>query len=120
VKGLDVASLAECEQALHELASRLADADGETRKKASFDRSMSCTLRDLDAAFAGRLKDGELREIREIAPAQARAAQVKLMMTSDDLLALVAGDLHLAGAWASGRIKVEAGVLDLLKLRAIF
>lgn len=113
-------SPAECEQALRELASRLADADGETRKKASFDRTMSCTLRDLDTAFAGRLKDGELLDVHEITAAEAKSAQVKLTMTSDDLVALVDGDLKMAGAWASGRVKVEAGVFDLLKLRSIF
>ena len=115
-----MASPAECEQALRELASRLAGADGETRKKASFDRTMSCTLRDLDLAFTGRLKDGDLLDIRQVPPAQARSAQVKLTMISDDLLALVAGELHMAGAWASGRVKVDAGVFDLLKLRSIF
>jgi putative sterol carrier protein len=41
-------------------------------------------------------------------------------MTSDDLLALVAGQLKVPAAWATGRIKVEAGVRDLLTLRKIF
>jgi hypothetical protein len=41
-------------------------------------------------------------------------------MSSDDLVALVDGTLKMAPAWASGRVKVEAGVRDMLKLRSIF
>ncbi|TAM85470.1 MAG: sterol-binding protein [Jatrophihabitans sp.] len=115
-----MASREQCEQALHRLAERLGGADDATRSRAGFDRTLSCRLRDLDTAFAGRLADGRLHDIREIDAAQAREAQVKLAMSSDDLLALVAGDLNMAAAWASGRIRVDAGILDLLRLRTIF
>ena len=36
-------------------------------------------------------------------------------MTSDDLVALVDGTLHVASAWATGRVKIDAGVRDLLQ-----
>jgi hypothetical protein len=42
-----------------------------------------------------------------------------MSMTGDDLLALVAGDLGVGAAWAGGRLKVQAGMLDLLKLRSM-
>ena len=106
----------QCEQALHALAQRLDDADHSHRGR-GFDRTVTCTLRDLDLVFRGRLADGRLRDI---ARSESREAQIRLTMSSDDLLALVDGNLHLASAWASGRIKVEAGVRDLLKLRTIF
>ena len=41
-------------------------------------------------------------------------------MTSDDLLKLTSGELSFAHAWASGRLRVDANVFDLLKLRSIF
>jgi putative sterol carrier protein len=41
-------------------------------------------------------------------------------MTSDDLVALVHGDLKMATAWATGRVKIDAGVRDLVRLRSIF
>jgi hypothetical protein len=112
-----MASVAECEQALHRLAARLADADPAARKKAALDRSMTCTLRDLDVIFGGRLHDGELLDIRKVDSADA---QVKMTMTSDDLIKLVAGELNLPSALATGRIKIDANVFDLLKLRSIF
>ena len=46
-------------------------------------------------------------------------AQVRLAASSDDLVALVAGDLTLGAAWATGRLVVEASVLDLLRLRSL-
>jgi hypothetical protein len=41
-------------------------------------------------------------------------------MTSDDLIALTDGRLKLAAAWATGRLRINAGVRDLLKLRSFF
>jgi alkyl sulfatase BDS1-like metallo-beta-lactamase superfamily hydrolase len=111
-----MAGVEECEQAFHALAARLAGADGTTKRKATLDRSLSCTLRDLKIIFAGRLRDGELTDIRRVENADA---QVRMTMTSDDLLKLVAGELNMASAWATGRVKIDASVFDLLKLRSI-
>lgn len=112
-----MATVEECEKAFHELAARLVSADPEHRKKAAFDRTLSCTLRDLGVTFAGRLKDGDLRDIRRTDRADA---QVRMSMSSGDLLRLVAGELHLGSAWATGRVKIHASVFDLLKLRSMF
>ncbi|CAM5711288.1 hypothetical protein SHIRM173S_12961 [Streptomyces hirsutus] len=40
-------------------------------------------------------------------------------MKRDDLLALVDGELNFAKAWASGRVKLEAGLSDLLNLKSL-
>jgi putative sterol carrier protein len=45
--------------------------------------------------------------------------QVRLAASSDDLVALVSGDLTPPVAWATGRLTVEASVLDLLRLRSL-
>lgn len=111
-----MASVDECEQALHRLAAKLA-ANDSAKRKAGFDRRLTCSLRDLNVVFVGQLKDGLLTGI---ARAEKADGQVRLNMVSDDLLALVDGDLKMASAWATGRVKVEAGVLDLVRLRTIF
>jgi putative sterol carrier protein len=116
-RGDHVASVAECEQAFHALAERLAGADSSTRSTASFDRSLSCALPDLGVIFAGHLKDGTLSDIRRV---DTKDAQIRLSMSSDDLIRMVAGELNLGSAWASGRVKVHASVFDLIKLRTIF
>lgn len=106
----------QCEQALHVLADRLAASES-SRRKISFDRTMTCSIRDLNVVFAGRLKDGHLIDI---APTSSRDAQVRLAMSSDDLLALVDGRLKMASAWATGRVRVNASIGDVLKLRKFF
>jgi hypothetical protein len=111
-----MASEEDCEQALHRLADRLA-ANGTSERNRGFDRSLSCTVRDLGIVFGGRLRNGQLQEIRRVSTA---GAQIRLALTSDDLLRLVDGELALPAAWASGRIKIDAGMLDLMKLRTIF
>lgn len=115
-----MATVSDCEQAFVTLAARLAEADPATRRKNSLDRRLSCTLRDLGVTFAGQIKDGLLVDVQQVPSAKAADANVKLTMTSDDLIALVAGNLNLASAWTSGRVKIDARVFDLIKLRSIF
>ena len=112
-----MATVHECEQALHALAARLAAASPETRRASSVDRTLSCTLRDLGVTFGGQIRDGQLIDIAQAAKADG---QVKLAMTSDDLVSLVDGKLNLVAAWTSGRVKIDARVFDLIKLRSIF
>ena len=112
-----MATVAECEQAFVSLAERLAGADPETRNRAAFNRTLSCSLPDLGIIFVGRLHDGLLTDIHQV---QDPAAQVRLRMSSDDLIKVIAGELNLTSAWTAGRVKIEARVLDLLKLRSIF
>ena len=111
-----MATVEECEQALADLADRLA-ANESARRKVSFDRSLTCSIRDLDVVFAGRLKDGQLVDIRR---APSKDAQIKLSMSSDDLLALVDGRLKVAGAWATGRVRIDASIRDVMRLRSLF
>lgn len=109
-----MATVEECEQALHELAGRLS---GDGAKAADFDRTLRCVLPDLGITFTGHLHDGRLDDIRQAADGPA---QITLRLSSDDLVALVAGRLNVASAWASGRMKVSAGMRDMFKLRSMF
>lgn len=110
-----MATVDECEQALHLLAERMAA--NTSSGKAGFDRSLTCKLRDLDVIFGGQIARGELTGVTRV---DNTAAQVRLDMTSDDLVSLVEGNLKVAAAWASGRIKIDASILDLVRLRSIF
>ncbi len=112
-----MATIEECERAFHDLAEMLAGADGDKRQKAVLDRSLTCKLRDLDVIFAGELRDGGLHDIRQVERADA---QIRLTMRSDDLIELTAGNLNFATAWATGKVRVDANVFDLLKLRSWF
>jgi predicted lipid carrier protein YhbT len=110
-----MATREECLAALQGLAARLATVDDDVRRKHSVDRTLSCTVSDLGATFVGRLQDGALVDVRE----EDSPAQIRLQVDSDDLIALVGGSLNFASAWAKGRLRVEASVLDLLRLRTL-
>jgi len=110
-----VATVEECEHALHELAARI-ERNNSSGAHQRFDRTLRCTLPDLGVTFTGRLADGQLADI---AQGDGSGAQIGLEMSSDDLVRLVAGELQLAGAWASGRVRVHAGVRDLMRLRTL-
>lgn len=49
----------------------------------------------------------------------AEKAQIRLIMAGDDLVAMVNGGLNFAKAWGSGRVKLEANVFDLFRLRKL-
>lgn len=113
-----MASVDDCHAALSTLAARLEDLPGEVRGQHSAERTVSLRVSDLDVTFHARLMDGVLRDIA--LGEEPSRAQVRLRCTSEDLLALVDGRLGPAGAWATGRLRVEASPLDLLRLRALF
>ena len=98
------------------LAKRLSGADSGTRKKVSLDRKLACRITDLDATFVGQLHDGELTDI---AREDGGKGQITLTVSSDDLVALTEGTLRFPSAWATGRLKVDASVFDLVKLRSL-
>jgi len=87
---------------------------------AGLDRSLSCRLTDLEQVVTVRLGSGAVRDL-QVAPdgPAVPKADIRLTMKSDDLLALTDGRLHFGPAWASGRVKLEAGLRDLLRLRKI-
>jgi predicted lipid carrier protein YhbT len=111
-----MATVEECEAALRTVAARLERTDAATRDRIE-ERQIACHIKDLDVTFIGQLRAGGLHDI---ALGQAGEDRVTLEMTSDDLIALTEGRLKLAAAWATGRLRINAGMRDLLKLRSFF
>ncbi|WP_433608348.1 SCP2 sterol-binding domain-containing protein [Dactylosporangium sp. CA-139114] len=111
-----MATVEECRAALEKLAERLAANAAQARQKLDFDRTLACRVTDLNVAFHGRLQDGQITDLTD---GDDPRAKIKLTSTGDDLVALVNGRLNAMQAWTSGRIKIEAGMMDLLKLRKL-
>jgi hypothetical protein len=87
---------------------------------AGLDRSLSCRLPDLQQVVLGRLSAGSVRDLRAMPDGpDVPKADIRLTMSSDDLVALTDGKLSFAPAWASGRVKFEAGLRDMLRLRSL-
>lgn len=111
-----VDAVARCRVAVDTLAARLHAFDGDLRRKHAPDRTVSCTLLDLDLTFHGHLRDGCLVGITsEPRP----RAQIRVLCLSDDLIAMVEGDLGFTQAWGSGRLRLDAGWRDLIRLSAL-
>jgi alkyl sulfatase BDS1-like metallo-beta-lactamase superfamily hydrolase len=108
-----VATIEECAAALDEFAAKLGGMDDSSRELV---RTVSLKVPDLDVTFHGTLRRGVLEDVTT---EPRDRAQIRLTIGSEDLLALVAGDLNFASAWARGRVKLEASFGDLLKLRKL-
>ncbi|MFE9705503.1 sterol-binding protein [Streptomyces sp. NPDC005930] len=114
-----MATTEECRAALDKLSDSMRGAEGHVRAATELDRSVSCHITDLDVTFAGRMTDGRI-DVRETLEGPPRErAEIRLAMTGDDLVALVAGELNFAKAWGSGRVRLEAGLRDLFRLRKL-
>ena len=111
-----MATSAEVEAAVRGLVDRLGEVDPALRRRYAVDRTVSCTVSDLGLTWSGRLSD---EGVHDLTDATVDRAQVRLAVSSDDLLALTEGRLQVPAAVATGRLRVQAGPLDLLKLRGL-
>jgi hypothetical protein len=111
-----VATLEQCMTALEGFVRELASHDAAR----GLDRTVSCRLTDLHQVVQGRLATGTVHDMASVPDGPTvPKADIRLTMSSDDLLALTGGDLSFTPAWASGRIKLEAGIRDMLRLRSL-
>lgn len=119
VPSVGMATIDQCRSALDRLADNLAGANGEVRGAAALDRSLSCRITDLDVTFVGRLAGGRIEGVTAHPGAPPDTPQIRLAMTGDDLVALVDGQLNFARAWASRRVRLDASLRDLVRLRKL-
>jgi hypothetical protein len=111
-----VATLEQCMTALEGFVGELAAADAAR----GLDRTVSCRLTDLGQVVQGRLANGAVHDMTAVADGPTvPKADIRLTMSSDDLLSLTSGQLSFTPAWASGRVKLEAGLRDMLRLRSL-
>ena len=112
-----MASAEECREALQKLASRLSELRPDEREQYFGNRTMSVTAPDLGVTFVTHLRTGD-DPVREAAPDEP-PADIRLTADSDEVLALAEQPMNIARAWMSGRVKIEASVRDLFRLRRL-
>ena len=111
--------MATIEQCMTALQGVLGDLATKPAAK-GLDRSLSCRLPDLGQVLQGRLSGGAVRDLRaEQDDPAAPKADIRLTMTSDDLVALTEGRLDVTKAVASRRVSISANPFDLIKLRKL-
>jgi hypothetical protein len=112
-----MASADECRAALQKLAERLSEVSPDQREQYFGNRTMSVAVPDLGITYVTRLGAGE-DPVREAAPGDP-PADIRLTAASNEVLALAEQPMNIARAWMSGRVKIEASVKDLFRLRRL-
>jgi putative sterol carrier protein len=107
-----MATIEECRTALERLGEYFA----KRPNPPAIERSLSCNISDLDDGFHAQLRNGEIVEVEQ---GRNPDAQITLTSASDDLVALSRGELSFGSAWASGKVKLDASFMDMLKLRSL-
>jgi hypothetical protein len=110
-------SAEECREALQKLAGRLADLSPAERENYFGNRTISVTIPDLGVAYATRLGTGD-DPVHETVPGDP-PADIRLTADSDEVVSLAESPMNIARAWMNGRIKIEASMKDLFRLRKL-
>ena len=113
-----MATAEECRQALEDLTGRIAEMDEADRQAHLVDRLISCKVSDLGVTFVTRIGPDGATPVME-ANGSEPPAQVRFTAKSDDLIAIAEDPTSIARAWLTGRLKVEASIWDILRLRKV-
>jgi hypothetical protein len=110
-------SAEECRAALQKLAGRLSELSPGERDQYFGNRSMSVTIPDLGVTYATTLGSGD-DPVRDVAPGEP-PADIRMTANSDEVLALAQQPMNIARSWMTGKIKIEASMKDLFRLRRL-
>lgn len=114
-----MASVEACRAALGQLTEMLAAVDPQLRARHVPERTVHCRLSDLDRSFVGGIGPNGVHDLVESDDDDPQA-DVRVTMTSDELVALANGDEDFLHGWLRGRIQISASMRDLLRLRSLF
>jgi len=114
---LPVASEEEVDRTLHDLVRRLEQADVGSRSLPER-RSLAVFIKDLDVSYTAMFGEGVISDLVKEEPTGNE--DVRIFVSGDDLVALASGRMGVSGALLTGRLRVNAGMSDLLLLRHLF
>lgn len=110
-------SAEECREALQKLAGRLSEMSPAERDQYFGNRTISVTIPDLGVTYVTLLGTGN-DPVREVTPGE-RPADIRITAKSDEVVALAEQPMNIARAWMTGRVKIEASMKDLFRLRRL-
>lgn len=79
-------------------------------------RTIEARCTDLGLMYHALWRDGELGQLCE---GQADRADIRIHVMSTDLPGLADGSLRFRDAYAAQRLRIDASLTDLLRLRAV-
>jgi predicted lipid carrier protein YhbT len=107
----------ECQEALQKLAGRLADLKPAERAEYFGNRTISVTVTDLGVTFVTVLGAGD-DPVRVAAPGEP-TADMRIAGDSDQVISLAQQPMNIARAYFSGKVKIEASMKDIFRLRRL-
>jgi hypothetical protein len=110
-------SAEECRQALQKLAGRLSELSPADRDAYFGNRTISVTIPDLGVTYVTDLGAGDA-PVREAVPGDP-PADMRMTANSDEVVSLAESPMNIARAWMAGRVKIEASMKDLFRLRRL-
>jgi SCP-2 sterol transfer family len=110
-------SAEECRAALQKLAGRLSELNPAERDQYFGNRTISVTIPDLGVTYVTLLGTGN-DPVRAAAPGE-RPADIRITAKSQEVIALAEQPMNIARAWMTGRVKIEASMKDLFRLRRL-
>jgi hypothetical protein len=113
-----VASKDEVSRAIERLMARLDGNEANVRSAIPGRKVLGCLVTDIDASWYSVIEDGHVLPPTEEPPPGERVA-VLLKVRSDDLVDLVEERISFMSAFLSGKVRVDASLPDLLRLRTI-
>lgn len=111
-----MATVAEVEGILLDLVKRIERIDPAYRAMLPSRRTIQAELPDLGLVYHAFLRQGKLSELHAGA---ADRFDIRIRVDADDLIAMNEGRLDPSRAYSSGRIRLDASMTDLLRLRAV-
>ena len=113
-----MATVEECREALERLTGQIADMDPKDREAFLADRELSVNVTDLGVTFLTHLRPDGASPVT-LANGSDGPAQVRFTVKSDDLVAIADDPGIFIRSWLTGRLKIQAGISDLLRLRKL-
>jgi predicted lipid carrier protein YhbT len=113
-----MATAEECREALQTLTARLGEMNPKDRSSFFSNRSFSCHVTDLGLTFVTTITDTGAEPVKEAAPDEP-PADIRLTANSDEVVSLAESPMNIARAWVAGRVKIDASMKDLFRLRKL-
>jgi hypothetical protein len=111
-----VATLQQVELVLEQLLHRLGDIDDSTRALLPSRRTIEARCPDLDIVRYADWRQGRVTLLDDAPP---RRCDIRISVRSDDLIAMSEGRLPVGRAYAESKLRLDASMTDLLRLRAV-
>lgn len=111
-----MANVDEVERVLKDFLLRFGAVDESVRALLPDHRTIEARCPDLDLVRHAEWRSGRIVLLDE---APARRSDIRISVRSDDLLEIASGELSFARAYTANKVRLDASMTDLLRLRAV-